>query len=53
MAQLKTLKKELAATFGALRSAPNQPVAAAHATAPDSGNGTGAAATRRAFRQAT
>lgn len=49
MAQLKTLKKELAATFSALRCAPHQPVAAAHATAPDSGSGAGAAVARRAF----
>ena len=49
MAQLKTLKKELAATFSALRCAPHQPVAAANATAPDSGNGAGVAVTRRAF----
>ena len=49
MAQLKTLKKELAATFSALRCAPHQPVAAAHATAPDSGSGAGVAVARRAF----
>ena len=49
MAQLKTLKKELAATFSALRCAPHQPVAAAHATALDSGSGAGVAVARRAF----
>ena len=49
MAQLKTLKKELAATFDALRCAPTQPVSTAHATAPDSGSGAGAAVVRRAF----
>lgn len=49
MAQLKTLKKELAATFSALRCAPHQSVAAAHATAPDSGSGAGVAVARRAF----
>ena len=49
MAQLKTLKKELAATFSALRCAPHQPVASAHATAPDSGSGAGVAVARRAF----
>ena len=49
MAQLKTLKKELAATFSALRCAPHQPVAAAHATASDSGSGAGVAVARRAF----
>ena len=49
MAQLKTLKKELEATFSALRCAPHQPVAAAHATAPDSGSGAGVAVVRRAF----
>jgi MerR family copper efflux transcriptional regulator len=49
MAQLKTLKKELTATFDALRCAPTQPVSTAHATAPDSGSGAGAAVARRAF----
>lgn len=49
MAQLKTLKKELTATFDALRCAPTQPVSTANATAPDSGSGAGAAVVRRAF----
>jgi DNA-binding transcriptional MerR regulator len=49
MAQLKTLKKELTTTFDALRCAPTQPVFTAHATAPDSGSGAGAAVARRAF----
>lgn len=49
MAQLKTLKKELAATFSTLRCAPHQPVAAVQATAPDSGSGAGVAVARRAF----
>ena len=49
IAQLKTLKKELAATFDALRCAPTQPVSTANATAPDSGSGAGAAVARRAF----
>ena len=49
MSQLKTLKKELTATFDALRCAPTQPVSTAHATAPDSGSGAGAAVARRAF----
>ena len=49
MAQLKTLKKELATTFDALRCAPTQPVSMAHATAPDSGSGAGASVARRAF----
>jgi DNA-binding transcriptional MerR regulator len=49
MAQLKTLKKELTATFDALRCAPTQPVSTAHATAPDSGSGAGVAVVRRAF----
>ena len=49
MVQLKTLKKELIATFEALRCAPTQPVSTAHATAPDSGSGAGAAVARRAF----
>ena len=49
MAQLKTLKKELTATFDALRCAPMQPVSTAHATAPDSGSGAGVGVARRAF----
>ena len=49
MAQLKTLKKELKTTFEALRCAPSVPVSTAHATAPDSGSGAGAAVARRAF----
>jgi MerR family transcriptional regulator, copper efflux regulator len=49
MAQLKTLKRELIATFDALRCAPTQPVSTANATAPDSGSGVGAAVARRAF----
>ena len=49
MAQLKTLKKELTATFDALRCAPTQAVSTANATAPDSGSGAGAAVARRAF----
>jgi xanthine dehydrogenase molybdopterin-binding subunit B len=49
MAQLKTLKKELTATFNALRCAPTQPVSTTHATASDSGSGAGAAVARRAF----
>ncbi len=49
MAQLKTLRKELTATFDALRCAPTQPVSTAHATAPDSGSGAGVAVARRAF----
>ena len=49
MVQLKTLKKELTTTFEALRCAPTQPVSTAHATAPDSGSGAGAAVARRAF----
>ena len=44
-----SLKKELTATFDALRCAPTQPVSAANATAPDSGSGAGAAVARRAF----
>jgi xanthine dehydrogenase molybdopterin-binding subunit B len=53
MAQLKTLKKELTATFDALRCAPKQPVSTAHATALDSGSGVGAAVARRAFAKRT
>ena len=54
MAQLRTLKKELKATFDALRCTPAQPVSTAQATAPDSGSGAGAAVVRRAFsRRAT
>ena len=49
IAQLKILKKELTATFDALRCAPAQPVSTANATAPDSGSGVGAAVARRAF----
>lgn len=49
MAQLKTLKKELTATFDALRCAPTRPVPVAHATAQDSGSGAGVAVARRAF----
>ncbi len=49
IAQLKILKKELTATFDALRCAPAQPVSTAHATAPDSGSGVGVAMARRAF----
>ena len=49
MAQLKTLKKELSATFNALRCTPTQPVSTAHATASDSGSGAGVAVARRAF----
>jgi MerR family copper efflux transcriptional regulator len=49
MAQLKTLKKELAATFASLQCAPTAPVSTAHATAPDSGSGAGAAVARRSF----
>jgi len=49
MAQLRTLKKELQATFDALRCDPRQPVSTAHATAPDSGSGASAAVVRRAF----
>lgn len=49
MAQLKTLKKELTATFNALRCAPAQPVSTESATATDSGSGVGAAVARRAF----
>ena len=51
MAQLKILKKELTATFDALRCAPTQPVSTANATAPDSGSGAGAAVARRAFKK--
>jgi DNA-binding transcriptional MerR regulator len=49
MAQLKTLKKELSATFEALSCSPTQPVSTAHATAPDTGSGAGAAVGRRSF----
>lgn len=49
MAQLRTLKKELIATFDALRCSPMQPVSTAHTTAPDSGSGAGVAVARRAF----
>lgn len=49
MAHLKTLKKELTATFNALRCAPMQPVSTANATAPDSGSGAGVAVVRRTF----
>lgn len=49
MAQLRTLKKELTATFEALRCSPTQPVSTANATAPDSGSGAGVAVARRAF----
>jgi MerR family transcriptional regulator, copper efflux regulator len=49
MAQLKTLKKELTATFNALSCSPAEPVSTASATAPDSGSGAGAALARRAF----
>jgi MerR family copper efflux transcriptional regulator len=49
MAQLKTLKMELSATFNALRCTPTQPVSTANATAPDSGSGAGNAVVRRAF----
>ena len=45
MAQLKTLKKELAATFSALRCAPHQPVAAGAGGREDHGAGG-----HRAFR---
>ena len=47
--QLKTLKKELASTFAALRCAPSQAIATENATAPDSGSGAGAAVVRKAF----
>lgn len=49
MVQLRTLKKELKATFDALQCAPAQPVSTAQATAPDSGSGAGAAVVRRTF----
>lgn len=49
MMQLRTLKKELTATFNALRCSSTQPVSTANATASDSGSGAGAAVTRRAF----
>lgn len=49
MAQLKTLKKELTATYKSLRCAPTQPISMANATAPQSGSGMGAAVARRAF----
>lgn len=49
--QLKTLKKELAATFASLRCEPAKPVSTAHSTAPDSGSGAGAAVVRRAFQK--
>ncbi len=49
MAQLKTLKKELSATFDALRCERTQPVSTANATAPESGSGAGVAVARRAF----
>ena len=47
--QLKTLKKELASTFAALRCTPSQAIATENATAPDSGSGAGAAVVRKAF----
>lgn len=53
MAQLRTLKKELRATFDALQCAPQQPVSTAQATAPDSGSGAGAAVVRRAFAKSS
>lgn len=53
MAQLRTLKKELQATFDALRCAPSKPVSTAQATAPDSGSGAGAAVVRRAFAKSS
>lgn len=49
MAQLRTLKKELHATFDALQCDPRRPVSTAHATAPDSASGAGVAVVRRAF----
>ena len=49
MAQLRILKKELTATFEALRCSPTQPVSTVDATAPDSGSGAGVAVARRAF----
>jgi len=49
ISQLRTLKKELNSTFGALRCSPTQPVSTANATASDSGSGAGAAIARRAF----
>lgn len=53
MAQLRTLKKELKATFVSLQCAPTRPVSTAQATAPDSGSGAGAAVVRRAFTRRT
>lgn len=49
MAQLRTLKRELRATFDGLQCAPERPVSTAQATAPDSGSGAGVAVVRRAF----
>lgn len=53
MAHLRTLKKELKATFDSLQCAPSKPVSTEQATAPDSGSGAGAAVVRRAFSRRT
>lgn len=47
--QLRTLKKELKATFASLTCVPNQVVTTAQGTATDSGSGAGAARARKSF----
>lgn len=51
MAQLQTLKSELAATFAALSCSPGHPVSTEASTASDSGSGAGVAVQRRCFAQ--
>lgn len=47
--QLKTLKKELQATFASLTCPPDQVLSTSQGTAADSGSGAGAARVRKAF----
>jgi DNA-binding transcriptional MerR regulator len=50
IAQLQQLKTELAATFAALKCAPESTLVTDDAVAPDSGSGAGAAVLKRSFR---
>lgn len=52
MRQLKTLKKELQATFVSLSCPPDQSVSTAHSTATDTGSGAAAAVSRQRFKKA-
>ncbi|MFZ6780705.1 MerR family transcriptional regulator [Undibacterium sp. Ji83W] len=51
MRQLKTLKKELQATFALLTCKPELPVTSAQSTATDSGSGAGVAMAKKAFKK--